>query len=229
MSITTLLFDLDNTLLDFDAAEEAALDKTLRTFGLNPTAEIISRYSEINLAQWKLLEKGLTTVPKLKVERFKNFLAEFKLDFDAVNAARIYESNLADGHKYMPYAKELLEQTCKNYRLYIVTNGISDVQRKRTRESGILNYISDVFISEEIGHNKPSAQYFDYCFSHIPDFRPGETVIIGDSLSSDMKGGVQQGIHTIWLNPRGTKNVSEIIPEFEVSSLSQIPEILNSI
>jgi len=224
INIHTYLFDLDNTILNFNAAEHSAIKKAIKSFGLEPTEEILARYSELNLAQWKLLELGQTTVPKLKIQRFKNLISEYDLDFSPEKAAEIYESFLSEGHEFMPGALDMLTRLKeKNYRIYIVTNGISAVQRRRTKESGITDFAEDIFISEEIGINKPDIGYFKYVFDHIPDFDAKSTAIVGDSLSSDIKGGITAGIHTIWFNPKHQENASDIQPEYEISTLSSIP------
>lgn len=223
--VTTLLFDLDNTLLDFNQAEKAAISKTLEHFGITPDDSTLKRYSELNLKQWKLLELGKLTRAEVKVRRFELLFKEKNFDVSAAEAARSYETLLAQGHYFMEGAEELLETLHGNYRLYLVTNGTLSVQKGRLKSSGIRRYFEDIFISEEIGHNKPSIEYFNCCFSKIPDFEKGSTVIIGDSLTSDIQGGINSGIRTIWFNPNH-ETAEDIRPDYEFDSLRALPALL---
>ena len=136
---------------------------------------------------------------------------------------------LAIGHYFMPGAPELLEELYRKYRLYIVSNGTAKVQEGRIGSSGIAKYMDGIFISQILGANKPDKQFFDTCFAEIPDFSLSETVIIGDSLSSDIKGGINAGITTVWFNPKGLSNDGGIKPDFTVKTLSEIPAVLRQI
>ena len=207
--VETLFFDLDNTLLDFNRAERAAIAKTLKSFHIVPEPSVLKRYSELNLAQWKLLE-------------------QLNVDIPAKEAAHTYETLLAQGHYFIDGAEELLETLYGQYRMYLVTNGTLSVQKGRLKSSGISRYFEGIFISEELGYNKPGREYFDCCFSRIPDFHKETAVIIGDSLTSDIQGGINAGIRTIWFNPSHEKT-SEIIPDHEFDSLMKLPELLSHI
>ena len=123
-------------------------------------------------------------------------------------------------------AEELLENLCKKYNLYVITNGITKVQKGRIKSANLKKYFKDIFISEEIGYDKPSIEYFEHCFERIEDFKKENAVIIGDSLSSDIQGGVNAGVKTIWFNPKGEKNNSSVKPDYEVSDLKEIEKLL---
>ena len=181
--VETLFFDLDNTLLDFNRAERAAIAKTLKSFHIAPEPSVLKRYSELNLAQWKLLEQGKITRDQVKLRRFRLLFAELNVDVPAKEAAHTYETLLAQGHYFIDGAEELLETLYGQYRMYLVTNGTLSVQKGRLKSSGISRYFEDIFISEELGYNKPGREYFDCCFSRIPDFHKETAVIIGDSLT----------------------------------------------
>lgn len=226
--VDTLLFDLDNTLLDFNQAERIAVSKTLEHFHITPEDAILKRYSELNLAQWKLLEQGKISREQVKLRRFQILFTELGTDAPAEEAALMYETLLAHGHYFMDGAEELLETLYGKYRMYLVTNGTLSVQKGRLKSSGISRYFDGIFISEELGYNKPSMEYFDCCFSKIPDFHKETTVIIGDSLTSDIQGGINAGIRTIWFNPNH-ENAAEIIPDYEFDKLSKLPELLEKI
>ena len=227
--IRNVLFDLDDTLFDFHKAEKIALTKTLVHFGIDPTEETLALYSTINAAHWKRLELGEISREEVKVGRYRELFKTIGVECDPVKATAYYESMLAIGHYFMPGAPELLEGLYRKYRLYIVSNGTAKVQEGRIGSSGIKKYMDGIFISQILGANKPDKQFFDICFSEIPDFSLSETVIIGDSLSSDIKGGINAGITTVWFNPKGIENDNDIKPDYTIKELSEVPGLLSQI
>ena len=227
--IRNVLFDLDDTLFDFHKAEKIALTKTLVHFGIDPTEETLDLYSTINAAHWKRLELGEISREEVKVGRYRELFETIGVECDPVKATAYYESMLAIGHYFMPGAPELLEELYRKYRLYIVSNGTAKVQEGRIRSSGIAKYMDGIFISQILGANKPDKQFFDICFAEIPDFSLSETVIIGDSLSSDIKGGINAGITTVWFNPKGIENDNDIKPDYTIKELSEVPGLLSQI
>ncbi len=227
--IRNVLFDLDDTLFDFHKAEKIALTKTLVHFGINPTEETLALYSTINAAHWKRLELGEISREEVKVGRYRELFKTIGVECDPVKATAYYESMLAIGHYFMPGAPELLEELYRKYRLYIVSNGTAKVQEGRIGSSGITKYMDGIFISQILGANKPDKQFFDICFAEIPDFSLSETVIIGDSLSSDIKGGINAGITTVWFNPKGIENDNDIKPDYTIKELSEVPGLLSQI
>ena len=227
--IRNVLFDLDDTLFDFHKAEKIALTKTLVHFGIDPTEETLALYSTINAAHWKRLELGEISREEVKVGRYRELFKTIGVECDPVKATAYYESMLAIGHYFMPGAPELLEELYRKYRLYIVSNGTAKVQEGRIGSSGIKKYMDGIFISQILGANKPDKQFFDICFSEILDFSLSETVIIGDSLSSDIKGGINAGITTVWFNPKGIENDNDIKPDYTIKELSEVPGLLSQI
>ena len=227
--IRNVLFDLDDTLFDFHKAEKIALTKTLVHFGIDPTEETLALYSAINAAHWKRLELGEISREEVKVGRYRELFKTIGVECDPVKATAYYESMLAIGHYFMPGAPELLEELYGKYRLYIVSNGTAKVQEGRIGSSGIAKYMEGIFISQILGANKPDKQFFDICFAEIPDFSLSETVIIGDSLSSDIKGGINAGITTVWFNPKGIENDNDIKPDYTIKELSEVPGLLSQI
>lgn len=227
--IRNVLFDLDDTLFDFHKAEKIALTKTLVHFGIDPTEETLALYSTINAAHWKRLELGEISREEVKVGRYRELFKTIGVECDPVKATAYYESMLAIGHYFMPGAPELLEELYGKYRLYIVSNGTAKVQEGRIGSSGIAKYMDGIFISQILGANKPDKQFFDICFAEIPDFSLSETVIIGDSLSSDIKGGINAGITTVWFNPKGIEHDSDIKPDYTIKELSEVPGLLSQI
>lgn len=227
--IRNVLFYLDDTLFDFHKAEKIALTKTLVHFGIDPTEETLALYSTINAAHWKRLELGEISREEVKVGRYRELFKTIGIECDPVKATAYYESMLAIGHYFMPGAPELLEELYRKYRLYIVSNGTAKVQEGRIGSSGIAKYMDGIFISQILGANKPDKQFFDICFAEIPDFSLSETVIIGDSLSSDIKGGINAGITTVWFNPKGIENDNDIKPDYTIKELSEVPGLLSQI
>ena len=224
--IKHVFLDLDNTLFDFDAAERLALTKAWRGLGIDVTDEMLSRYSVINIAHWEKLETGELTRTEVLVKRFEALYKEYGIELDAAETNRIYEGYLAIGHIFMPGAPELLESLHGRYRLYIASNGLAATQAGRIKSADIARYFDGIFVSETLGANKPGRVFFELCAKAIGGFEPSEAVMIGDSLTSDILGGLNYGMHTVWLNTKG-KTAQRIIPEYTVTSLYDIPELLN--
>ena len=224
--IKNIFLDLDDTLLDFHKAEKNAIANTLSQFGVEPKEEYLSRYSELNLSQWKLLEQGKTTREKLRIHRYELLFREIGADISAENAADYYETRLSTGHFFMEGAEKLLQALYGNYRIYIASNGGVRVQRGRIASADIERYTDGIFLSQEIGADKPSPEFFERCFSRIDHFRKEETVIVGDSLTYDIKGGINAGIKTIWYNPKCQPIQPDITPAAEIHALSELESLL---
>ncbi len=221
-----VLLDLDDTILDFHKAERIALEKTLVALGLEPRDEVLSRYSEINAAQWRLLEQGKLTRDEVKERRYQLLFEEFGLDVDPIKAARTYEHNLSIGHYFIEDAERVLEELSTKYELYLVSNGSVDIQMPRIASAGIEKYFTRMFISEAVGYNKPDTAFFEAVFSAIPDFDKQKAVIIGDSLSSDILGGKNAGITTVWFHPSNEATAISLHPDYIITQLKQLPQLL---
>ena len=224
-----LFLDLDDTILDFHKAERIALAKTLREFGLEPTEEVLTRYHAINKWHWEQLELGTMVREQVLVGRFDMLFAERGISVDATAVARGYEKNLGIGHYFLPGAEEAVEYLSKKYRLFLASNGTASVQKGRMTSANLYRFFEKVFVSQEIGHNKPSKAYFDACFGQIPDFDPAKAMIVGDSLSSDIQGGINAGIKTCWVNPTHAAAKKGIAPDYEIEALHQLPALLERI
>ena len=224
-----LLIDLDDTVLDFQGAEAVAIRKTLADAGLEPTDAVCQRYSECNQMHWKRLERGEITRDQVLVGRFQMLFDEMGIQVDAAAVSSAYTENLSRGHDFLPGAEDALEALQKKYRLFLASNGTAWVQYRRIADSGVGKYFEKIFISQEIGVNKPAKEYFDRCFAQISDFAPEKTMMIGDSLSSDILGGQNAGIATCWVNPKGKKCTLEKAPDHEIEGIWQLEELLNTI
>lgn len=227
--IEFLFLDLDDTILDFHKAEHLALSKTLRQFGLEPTEEVMSRYSEINKSYWERLERKELTRPQILVGRFESLFDEYGIAVEPAAVARCYEENLSVGHYFLPGALEAVQSLSKKYKLYLTSNGTARVQAGRLKSADISKYFQKIFVSEELGADKPDKRYFDRCAMQIPDFDPRKTLIVGDSLTSDIQGGINAGLHTCWINPDHKKNTTAIQPEYELEALSQLEAFLETL
>lgn len=224
-----LLIDLDDTILDFKMAERVALSKTLAQFGLTPTDEVCLRYSAINKAHWEMLERKEITRAQLRPGRFEVLFKEYGMDVDAAQCANTYEGNLSQGSFFLPGAREVLPTLKEKYKLYIVSNGNLHVQQGRLRHAEILPYFDGCFISEEMGASKPDPIFFRNCFARIPDFEFSRAMIVGDSLTSDILGGIRAGIRTCWVNPQGLPHPEDVRPDYQIQALSQLPDLLSKL
>ena len=197
-----LLFDVDNTLLDFDKAEHEAMADSLRDHGFFADEAIIARYTHINRAHWEMLERGEMDRATLLWHRFKVLGEECGLSpLDPVAFARSYVEHLSHKSFLMDGALEVCEKLAEQYTLVAITNGNAGVQHGRFDPSPLFPLFKATFISEDVGYNKPSQEYFDAVLTALPDLDPARALVIGDSLSSDMAGGVRWGCDTCWLCP----------------------------
>ena len=226
--IEYLFLDLDDTILDFKKAEYISIGKTISDFGVEPTDAVRHRYHEINKWHWEQLELGKLTRAEVLENRFKVLFEEMGVEVDATRVARSYEKNLSQGHWFLPGAEETVDLLSKKYRLFLASNGTASVQKGRMTSANLYRFFETVFVSQEIGHNKPSREYFDACFATIPGFDREKAMIVGDSLSSDIKGGINAGIKTVWVNP-DHKPCGDIRPDYEIEALHQLPALLETL
>lgn len=236
---TTLLFDADDTLLDFKASEQDALSYIFEQVNVPLTAEILSFYHEINHGLWEAFERGEISRNDILQTRFvtvfdalqKQGIAPMNLIFggkpiDSTDLEPIYQAKLAMGHNLIPGAKELIETLRKTHRVYIVSNGVATTQQNRLNASGLFPLFEDIFISEMTGYQKPQVEFFHYCINRIPEFSPEATLIIGDSLTSDIKGGNNIGIDTCWFNPRQEEKRIDVTVTYEIHKLEELYQIV---
>lgn len=224
-----VFLDLDDTILDFHQAERTALSRTLRELGAPTEDVVLARYSEINARQWEKLEEGLLTREQVLVSRFDLLFGELGLNLPGRDACRRYENYLKQGHWFMPGAEELLRRLRGTYGLYLASNGAAEVQASRLKSAGIVPLFDGIFISEELGADKPSPDFFHACFARIPDFDLSRAIMVGDSLTSDIRGGINAGMRTCWYNFRKKKARPEIRADWEIEKLEELPELLERI
>ncbi len=227
-NIKYIFLDADETLLDFPYAEHYAFKSTMEYFKVPYSEALYKDYSDENLRLWKLLEKGEITKPRLLTLRYENVFARHGISVDSVDDINErYFSFMKTCGKIIENADKLCETLCRKYKLYIATNGTKNVAMGRLRQSGLLSYITDIFISDYIGHNKPSKEFFDYCFDKIGDYDRSRYIILGDSLSSDMLGGRNAGILTCLYDPKNKTQMPNELCDYKIEELLDFAAILS--
>jgi 2-haloacid dehalogenase len=198
------LLDIDNTLLDFDATEVKSFHTLLNSYDIPYEEELFTQYKKINKNFWALLEQGKVDKDTVRTGRFIEFFGSLNLSYDAEEAERRYQSYLSDGADMMPNAKETLIRLKEaGKKIYSASNGVYETQVKRLKTAGLYDYFEEMFVSEKIGFEKPDRSFFDYCFDHIKDFDLEKTLMVGDSLTSDIQGAINSGIDSCFYDPKG--------------------------
>jgi 2-haloacid dehalogenase len=221
-----VLIDADETLFDFRKAESHALVQSFGQFGLEPSESLLANYHEINGKLWKQLERGETDQEKLKSERFTLLFERIGADIDGKEFSRAYIGWLSKGTFLLEHAETVCEYLGARYTVAIITNGIREVQLARINGSAIRKHIDYIVVSEEAGSSKPDAGIFEYACRMIGIHDKGKMIIVGDSLTSDIKGGLDFGIDTCWIRPASTKNETAIVPKYEIESLLELERLL---
>ena len=222
---TSLFLDLDDTLLDFKAAEAYAIRRVLKNNSLPCDDEAVRTYSRINKSFWESFERGEIPKSAIFVGRFKKLLEILGCKGDPSALSAEYGNGLSEGYFTVEGAFPLLDYLRdKGYKLYATTNGLSSTQHRRINGSGLAPYFDRVFVSEDSGYQKPEKEYFDYIITQIPEKDRQKILIVGDSQSSDILGGINAGIDTCWYNPAGLK--AKYTSKYEIFSLSDLKKIL---
>ncbi len=227
MKYEILIFDADETLFDFKKSEKEAFKNTMHQFNIDYEENYhFTIYHEINVAIWKEFEQGLITQEKLKTERFRRFINRLNMCLDEVELAHAYMEHLSNASFLYEGCEELIKSLSLTYRLCIVTNGLSLVQNKRIRKSGIAKYFDTIVISEEISIAKPNPAIFEYALEQMQYSDKNKVLVIGDSLSSDIRGGANYGADTCWYNPKQLKNDTLLNPTYEVADYTALKALL---
>ena len=222
-----ILLDVDGTLLDFGAAEQVGIAAVLARYGFEADEERIRLYHRINGAAWAAFERGEVTKERLVEERFETFFQELGKNVNGREAEDLYRSYLGQSAVLIDGAEDICRYLKeRGYGLYVVTNGTSTTQYKRLALSGLDAYMDGIFVSEDAGSQKPQKEYFDYCFARIPQADPSRMLLVGDSLTSDIKGGINAGVSTCWYNPAGLPEREDIRPDRQIRRLEELKELL---
>ena len=227
--IKIVLWDIDGTLLNFHAAEQVAIRTLFEKFHLGEcTDEMLAKYSVINRAYWEKLERGEVSKPQVLVGRFHDFFAAEGLDTSvAPEFNQAYQVSLGDTIVYMDDSYELVKSLKGQVLQYAVSNGTVLAQTKKLRLSGLGELFDGVYLSEDLGVEKPNIAFFDKVFAEIGPIEPSEVIIVGDSLTSDIRGGNNAGILTCWYNPKGDSASEDYQIDYEIRNLQEIRKILN--
>ena len=221
-----LLLDADDTVFDFKKCEKEALMSVCADEGFILSDDDVRIYSEINESMWKMLERGEIGKEELKRRRFAEFARVKGYGFDPEKVAVNYEEKLSYTGYLLPGAEEACRRLSGRYSLYFITNGLKSVQERRLGSSPVMKYFAKAYISGEIGFNKPSAKFFDAVAADIPGFGRHDTLVVGDSLTSDIRGGAGDGMDTCWINPSGSPVPDGVT--YSVRSLAGLPGLLET-
>ena len=226
MSYRDLLFDADNTLFDFTACERAALTAALRDFGIPLREGMLEIYSRYNEECWRRMERGELKKEELVVLRYALFFEHCGIDADPAAVEEVYEEHLSSTAFLLPGAKDLLKRFYGRAAIYVITNGLTRVQRGRFAHTDLFNWVNGVFISEEMGTKKPDALFFELVGRAIPGFDRSRALVIGDSLSSDIRGANNAGIDCVWFNPSAEKDTQGLRINKTVGSFDELAAFL---
>lgn len=225
-----IFFDADNTLFDYDQAENNALERTFHDLTLAFQPEYAAAYQRINQQIWLDFERGQITSIQLRVRRFERLFAYAGITGDAQAFSAQYLANLSQQAGLMPGAHEVVTRLAQTHHLAIITNGLSEVQRPRLAKSSIHNCFAGMFISEEMGVAKPDPAYFAGVLAalagHPQPPEPASVLVVGDSLTSDIQGGRAAGMDTCWFNPSGKTANPKIQADFTIGRLDALYNIL---
>ena len=230
MTYKFLLFDLDHTLLDFDAAEDVALTQLLKEEGVADIQAYKDYYVPMNKSLWKDLELKKITKQELVNTRFSRLFAHFGIEKDGVYLAERYQFYLAQQGQVFSGAMELLDILVdRGYELYAATNGITTIQTGRLAQSGLAPYFNQVFISEQLQTQKPDALFYEKIGQQISGFDKEKALMIGDSLTADIQGGNNADIDTVWYNPHHLENHAQVQPTYEIDSYRDLLDCLDAL
>lgn len=221
-----LLFDADGTLFDYDRAERAALAAALQQIGVAFQPEYLAAYRRVNHEVWQALERGQITPDVLKVRRFELLFQAVGVTHSPADFSARYLNAIADCAVLIDGALEVVQALQARYRMAIVTNGLSLVQRRRFERSAIRDSVAEIVISEEIGAAKPAAEYFDATFARLGNPSKTEVLMIGDNWSSDIEGGVNYGLDTCWYNPSRQPRPNGLAIIREIAALEELTDWL---
>ncbi|MBN1253615.1 MAG: YjjG family noncanonical pyrimidine nucleotidase [Bacteroidales bacterium] len=223
-----ILFDADGTLFNYDKSEQHALYKAFKNYGVDFNSVYLAQYRQINHFLWGELEKGKINSEKLRVERFEILLKEINCNLNAKLLSDSYLNELSQTDFMLEGAIEILEFLFGKVNLAIITNGIKFVQEGRLKKSKIEKYFKEIIISEDVKIAKPDKLFFDYTLEKINFKNKSEILIVGDSLTSDIQGGINSDIDTCWFNPNKNGNILSFNPTFEIVNLSEIEKIISN-
>ena len=227
-NIKYILWDIDRTLIDFNKAEELALKECFKNYEIGDfTDELLEEYKQINDKYWKMLERREISKKEVLEGRFNEFFSNHNIDLSIVPKFNLdYQMAMGDIAVFIDNGEETVKALKGRYKQYAASNGTALAQHKKLTKSGLDNLLDGIFISEEVGYDKPSKDFFNFVFEKVGSNNKEEYLIIGDSLTSDILGGVNAGIKTCWFNPEYKENDKGLKIDYEIHNLSEILDIL---
>lgn len=223
----TMLIDFDDTLVDFIDAEIQAFYTIAQDYLNEATESDLQTFMQVNQAHWEAFQRGELNKEEVLNQRFRNFFARYDIEVDGPKVDHEYRTSLSKATvKYMPHVLTTLDILKNHYDLYIVTNGVRITQLRRLKQTPFETIFKGIFISEDTGSQKPMPEFFDYVFNHIGNERRQDAIIVGDSLTSDIQGGINAGIRTCWYNGRDKVNDSGIQPDYTIHSFEQLVHLM---
>ncbi len=221
-----ILIDLDNTIIDFNECARHSIMGIFEDLGFHYDENVFETFITENVKIWKRLERGEIDKPYLRANRWNIILGKLGIEYDGTIIEERFENGVAKGAYPVEYAYELLEYLYSKYDLYVVSNGFRFVQESRVKIGKFDKYFKELFLSEDIGIQKPDTRFFDYCYEKIDCPPKEELILIGDSLSADIQGGINFDIETIWFNKNNEPQNDTIKPTYTVNHLKEIENIL---
>ena len=221
-----VFLDIDNTLIDFNECAKHSIIKIFKDFNLPYCDNVFETFIRENIKIWKRLENGEITKAYLRANRWNIILEKLNIAFDGPLIEELFENGIAESAYEVEGAKEILEHLSKKHELYVVSNGFRAVQENRLNISGFKKYFDKMFFSEDIGVSKPQKEFFDYCFNSLNNPCKENVILIGDSISADIIGGINYNIKTIWFNKNNEICPNNIKPTYIVRALGEIKNII---
>ena len=223
MKYPYLLFDADDTLFDFQASSSRAFDTMCRMNDIPNTPAVYQLYHEINAVLWRAFDRGEVSKDYVTHERYIRFLKALELERDPGKCNRDYLSALGENVFPLPHAEEVCRELAKRgHYLYIITNAVASVQRSRLKRCSFGGLFQEAFISEDAGASKPNQAYYQYVRARLPEISPENTLIIGDSLATDIKGANNAGLPCCWFNPSGKAAPEDLTIHHEIRDLREL-------
>ncbi|MCI2947301.1 putative hydrolase of the HAD superfamily [Staphylococcus caledonicus] len=227
MKYNTILLDFDDTIVDFYDAEDKAFHNMAKRYNHYPTAKDFQFFKQVNQAHWEAFQKNELTKEEVLSHRFIEYFNHYNIEVDGKEADVIFRDELAKAPlKHFDTTLETLDRLSQACELYIVTNGVTDTQQRRIAQLEDKDMFDDVFISEETGYQKPMTEFFDFIFKKIGNEKRANSIIVGDSLTSDILGGKNANIATCWFNIRGKENNTGIHPDYEITTLTELVDLI---
>lgn len=227
MKYQWLLFDLDNTILNFDAAEKESLQNVVKSLGLEFDQRIFNSYHHVNKKCWADFDKGILPQSEIQITRFTKFLERENIDADPKEVGDLYTEGLAKSKHFEVGALEMLNHFYGKVKMAVITNGLKEVQRPHIEINNLMHFFDVIVVSDEIGTYKPKKAFFDYTFEKMENPPKSDVLVIGDGLSSDIKGGQNYGVDTCWYNRRKIEVPKGYNPTYVISGIDDVIGIVN--